>query len=79
MQNNYIEASKQLHKETKEFGAASEYSEPKSMKYLLTIPNAVKASQEVCPIQSLLDHGTGQGGLITTLKKDKDIEINAEG
>ena len=79
MQNNYVEASKQLHKETKEFGAASEYSEPNSMKCLLTIPDAVKATQEVCPIQSLLDHGTGQGGLITTLKKDKNIEINAKG
>lgn len=79
MDNSFIEASKQLHKDSKEFGASSEYSDPKSMKYLLTIPAAVKATQKVCPIGSLLDHGTGQGGLITTLEKDKDLEINAHG
>ena len=49
------------------------------MKFRLTIPTAVKATQKVCAIQSLLDHGTGQGGLISTLTQDKSLQINAQG
>ena len=61
MENSFIEASKNLHNDNKKYGAASEYSDPKSMKFRLTIPAAIKAAQNIYPIQSLLDHGTGQG------------------
>ena len=79
MENSFIEASKNLHKDNKEYGAASEYSDPKSMKFRLTIPTAIKAAQNIYPIQSLLDHGTGQGGLISTLNQEENLELNAQG
>ena len=79
MENSFVEASKQLHNDNKKYGAASEYSNPKSMKFGLTIPTAIKAAQNICPIQSLLDHGTGQGGLISTLTQEKNLQINAQG
>ena len=79
MENSFIEASKNLHNDNKKYGAASEYSNPKSMKFRLTIPTAIKAAQNTCPIQSLLDHGTGQGGLISTLTQEKNLQINAQG
>ena len=79
MENSFIEASKNLHNDNKKYGAASEYSDPKSMKFRLTIPTAIKAAQNIYPIQSLLDHGTGQGGLISTLNQEKNLELNAQG
>lgn len=79
MSNSFIEASKQLHKDNKKYGAASEYSDPKTMKFRLTIPAAVKASQATCPIKSLLDHGTGQGGLVDTLTQEKSLQLNVRG
>ena len=79
MENSFIEASKQLHLDNKNYGAASEYSDSKTMKFRLTIPTAIKAAQNICPVQSLLDHGTGQGGLISTLTQDQSLQINAQG
>lgn len=79
MENSFVEASKQLHIDNKKYGAASEYSDPRTMKFRLTIPSAIKATQKVCPIQSLLDHGTGQGGLISTLTQEENLQINAQG
>ena len=75
----FTEASKNLHKDNKKYGAASEYSDPKSMKCRLTIPTAIKAAQNIYPIQSLLAHGTGQWGLVSTLTQDKSLKINAQG
>ena len=79
MGNNYIEASKQLHSDNKKYGAASEYSKPDTMKFMLTIPQAIKASQEFSLIRSILDHGTGKGGLIETLNQHKELDIIAKG
>lgn len=79
MENSFVEASKNLHNDNKKYGAASEYSDPKSMKFRLTIPTAIKAAQTIYPIHSLLDHGTGKGGLIRTLTQDKNLQINVEG
>lgn len=79
MENNFIEASKQLHTDNIKYGAASEYSNPKTMKYRLTIPQAIKAAQKFSSIQSILDHGTGKGGLLETLSQHKDLSITATG
>ena len=79
MENSFVEASKQLHIDNEKYGAASEYSDPRTMKFRLTIPSAIIATQRACPIQSLLDHGTGQGGLINTLSQEKNLKINAQG
>ena len=79
MENNFIEASKQLHSDNKKYGAASEYSKPNTMKFRLTIPKAIKAAQEFSSIRSILDHGTGQGGLIETINQHQSLNIIAEG
>ena len=79
MENNFIEASRQLHSDNKQYGAASEYSKPDTMKFRLTIPQAIKAAQEFSSITSILDHGTGQGGLIETLNQHKALKIVAKG
>lgn len=79
MENSFIEASKKLHTNDPRYGAASEYSNPKTMKFKLTIPTAIKATQKICPIQSLLDHGTGQGGLVKTLNQEENLQINVQG
>ena len=70
MENNYIKASKALHKENKNYGKASEYFKKGSMKHELTIPKAVNSAAKVEPILNLLDHGCGKGGLIDLLKQD---------
>ena len=49
------------------------------MKFRLTIPQAIKAAQEFSSIRSILDHGTGQGGLIETLNQHQELEIVARG
>ena len=79
MKNNFIEASKQLHSDNEQYGAASEYDKPDTMKFRLSIPQAIKAAQEFSSIRSILDHGTGQGGLIETINQHKSLNIIAEG
>ena len=79
MENNFIEASKQLHSNNKQYGAASEYMKPDTMKFRLTIPQAIKAAKEFSLIQSILDHGTGKGGLIETLNQHKELDIIVKG
>ena len=79
MENNFIEASKQLHADNKKYGAASEYSTPNTLKFRLTIPQAIKAAQEFSSIRSILDHGTGKGGLIQAINQHEELNIIAEG
>ena len=71
--DNFIEASKALHKENSFYGKASEYSTKGSLKYELTIPKAVIAAQKVQQINHILDHGCGKGGLVATLNEDNLI------
>ena len=68
MESNFTEASKTLHQNNPKYGKASEY-EKGSMKYMLTLPQAVSCSQEKFGSTSLLDHGTGKGGLVLSLRK----------
>ena len=49
------------------------------MKSLLTIEKALSQVQKVEAIESLLDHGTGQGGLIQLIKKNRQLKIRAHG
>ncbi len=64
MTKEHISDSRELHRKYSTYGAASDYSNPNSHKYALTIPKAVKACQDLDPnISCLLDHGTGNGGL----------------
>ena len=79
MENHFIEASKQLHTDNEKYGSASEYRKPSTMKFKLAIPQAIKAAQEFSLIESILDHGTGKGGLIETLNEHKELNIIAKG
>ncbi|MDO6351144.1 hypothetical protein Q3Y53_01190 [Synechococcus sp. YX-04-1] len=63
MENSFIEASKEAHAIRNNYGNSSSYSNKKSFKYLLTIPEAIKAASQAQNISSLLDHGCGRGGL----------------
>tara|TARA_B100000683_G_scaffold269434_1_gene306466 strand:- start:1041 stop:1718 length:678 start_codon:yes stop_codon:yes gene_type:complete len=67
--NNYIKASKELHKQNNDYGKASEYFKKNSMKHMLTIPKAVASAAKVEPISNLLDHGCGKGGLVELLQQ----------
>ena len=77
--NNFIEASKALHKENSSYGKASEYSTKGHMKYEITIPKAVNAANKIQPIRHILDHGCGKGGLVTALNKSSLVTGKAYG
>lgn len=77
--NNFIEASKALHKENSSYGKASEYSTKGSMKYELTIPAAVAAANKIQQIHHILDHGCGKGGLVTALNQSPLVSGKAYG
>ena len=67
MQSDFLEASKDLHKNNPDYGKASEYTNKNSQKFMLTIPAAVHISINQFGVSSFLDHGTGKGGLVQTL------------
>lgn len=79
MRNSFIDASKQLHQDNPGYGASQEYTDPRSMKHALTIPAAIKAAQNYISIKSILDHGTGQGGLVEVLNADKQLMLDVRG
>ena len=64
MNQDHINDSKALHQRYATYGAASEYTDPSSHKHALTIPKALRSCLEIdTNITSILDHGTGNGGL----------------
>lgn len=77
--NNFIEASRALHRENSSYGKASEYSKKGSMKYGLTIPAAISAANKIQPIHHILDHGCGKGGLVSVLNEDSSVSGKAYG
>ncbi|WP_156918811.1 cyclopropane-fatty-acyl-phospholipid synthase family protein [Synechococcus sp. CC9616] len=77
--SNFLEASKELHKKNSSFGKASEYNTKGSMKHELTIPLAVAAAHQVQPIQHILDHGCGKGGLVNAINEDTSVPAKAYG
>ena len=77
--NSYIKASKSLHETNEDYGKASEYFRQTTMKYQLTVPEAVKSAAKVEPISSLIDHGCGKGGLIELLKQEIPALKNVSG
>ena len=79
MESNFTEASKTLHQNNPKYGKASEYERKGSMKNMLTLPQAVSCSREKFGSTSLLDHGTGKGGLILSLKKHLENNFKIEG
>ena len=77
--NKFIEASKALHKENSSYGKASEYSTKGTMKYEMSIPEAVAAAHKIQPIHQILDHGCGKGGLVTALNQSPLVSGKAHG
>lgn len=79
MESSFVEASKSLHQNNPKYGKASEYERKGSMKYMLTLPQAVSNSQQKFGSTSLLDHGTGKGGLVQSLSKHLENSFKTEG
>ena len=77
--NNFIEASKELHRTNQHYGEASDYTKKGAMKHELTIPKAVAAAQTIQPINHILDHGCGKGGLVMSLNNDANVSGAAYG
>ena len=73
------QASKELHESSSDYGASKEYFNPYSMKALLTIDYAIARAQKIESIESFLDHGTGQGGLIEFIKSSTEAKVLAQG
>ena len=77
---NSVEAAKELHQSRNDFGAKSDYSQPSSMKYNLFISETIqKVNIKNKFISSILDYGTGQGGLPDRLRSTLDQGIKVEG
>ena len=66
---SYLQASKDLHESNPNYGKASEYKKEDTMKFKLTIPQAFYKVREQYGTKSLLDYGTGKGGLIQVLQE----------
>ena len=66
---SYLQASKDLHENNPNYGKASEYKKEDTMKFKLTIPQAFYKVREQYGTKSLLDYGTGKGGLIQVLQE----------
>ena len=75
-----IEMSKALHASNKAYGLADAYKMKTSLKGLLEIPKAIRCTSEFLFINSILDYGTGKGGLVSLLKSYEDLGgINIQG
>lgn len=77
--NSFIKASKELHQQNKYYGKFSEYATKGTLKNELTIPKAIVAAHQIQPINHILDHGCGQGGLADVLTKEMSIEAEIHG
>ena len=74
MDKNYIDLSRQLHKSSDSFGMASAYDNIRTLKGILQLPAALKSTAASYTINNMLDYGTGQGGLIRSMKKEVELE-----
>ena len=80
MPDNSIDHSRELHAADNSYGLAIAYKMRNSLKGRLEIPSAVNNSARFRNVRSMLDYGTGQGGLISLLKEsDSTIDIDVQG
>ncbi len=68
-----IEMSKALHASNNAYGLADAYKMKTSLKGLLEIPKAIRQTSEFLLVNSILDYGTGKGGLVSLLKSHEDL------
>ena len=80
MPDNSIDHSRELHAADNSYGLAIAYKMRNSLKGRLEIPSAVNNSARFRNVRSMLDYGTGKGGLISLLKEsDSTIDIDVQG
>ncbi|MDB4682115.1 class I SAM-dependent methyltransferase [Synechococcus sp. AH-551-A10] len=77
--DNFLKASIDLHSTNDDYGAADNYSKEQTMKYKLTIPDALRKSTLVHPVKTVLDYGTGKGGLVHSINGTENLNIQATG
>ena len=78
--HNHINESKKLHEQSKHYGMAEAYKQKTSYKSMFRITEAIKSvNQDKLIIDSVLDYGTGKGGLISLLKDSLDSTIKVQG
>ena len=78
--DSHIKDSKLLHEARKDYGNALAYEMKNSMKNHFQIPEAInEMNKKFKNINSVLDYGTGKGGLLKTLQKRLDRPIKIQG
>ena len=79
--HSHVEQSRILHNTNKNFGAAESYSKDNEIKKLLNIPEAIMNcnKNKYFSINSVLDYGTGKGGLIKSIKTNCPSLSKVEG
>ena len=75
MPDKSIDLSKELHSSDRSYGLAAAYKMRNSLKGRLEIPSAVNNSARFKAVRSILDYGTGKGGLVSLLKETKSLVI----
>ena len=73
MTDGSIEMSKALHTSDNSYGLSAAYKMRNSLKGRLEIPKAIRDASQFSIIHSVLDYGTGQGGLVTLLKEYEEL------
>ncbi len=75
----YAQSSKELHKLNADYGNASAYRNPSSMKYYLNIPKSIQSILNLSSITRILDYGTGKGGLVEEIRSCLPEAIDIQG
>lgn len=73
MTDGSIELSKALHASDNSYGLSAAYKMRNSLKGRLEVPKAISNASKLSRIHSVLDYGTGQGGLVSLLKDYEDL------
>lgn len=69
-----IEESKKLHAINPDYSAPSAYSDQGTLKGSMRLPFALKKACSCHPMDSFLDYGCGQNGLVDLLEKDDNFK-----
>jgi hypothetical protein len=69
-----LEESKRLHEINPDYSLPSAYSDQGTLKGSMRLPLALKKACSCYPVDSFLDYGCGQNGLVDLLKKDHDFK-----
>ena len=80
MAPSHLDYSMELHKNSKHYGASDSYTSKTEVKQLYNIPKAINdLNKNKTKITSILDYGTGKGGLIQILKHQINSTVEIKG